>query len=183
MGYTHYWNHTRKFSRQDWIRVEDALSLIVEGAIRRGYTLSIDHGASSISAHTRTARAWLTEFGAGPVIQINGVAPNSCETFVIHKEGVSAVKPWQNSSNKGFDFCKTNQHPYDTVVTAMLIWLISTFPKHISARSDGNLEDWQSGMDLCLFVFGENSAINYLTRCALPRNGKRKSCVAKTLHC
>jgi len=160
MGYTHYWNHTRKFSNADWARVEDAWSACVGAAQNMGLQLSCDNGETSISAHRMVTQCWKNDFGNGPVLAINGYRNDAHETFVIHKNG---PKPnsYHAKSNKGFDFTKTAGKPYDAFVTAMLIWLETNFPKHITVRSDGEISDWQEGMDLAIQTFGIEGKMDY----------------------
>ena len=65
------------------------------------------------------------------VIWINGV-DESHENFVITK------------SISGFSFCKTARKPYDSVVTALLIYAHSIAPS-LEISSDGETEDWYEG--------------------------------------
>ncbi len=67
-----------------------------------------------------------------------------CEDFIM-REHFS-----QNESN----FCKTNQHPYDQVVTACLIILKARLGPLIQVSSDGRKEDWSAGLILAKSVTG-----------------------------
>ena len=55
------------------------------------------------------------------------------ETFFFAKDGT------------GFNFCKTGQLPYDTVVTGLLILAKKIFGSAISVSSDGNWAEWSGG--------------------------------------
>jgi len=55
------------------------------------------------------------------------------ETFYFDKVGDS------------FNFCKTGQEPYDTVVTAVLIHAKKVFGKALKVSSDGNWAEWSDG--------------------------------------
>jgi hypothetical protein len=55
------------------------------------------------------------------------------ETFYFEKVGES------------FNFCKTGQEPYDTVVTAVLIHAKKVFGKALKVSSDGNWAEWSDG--------------------------------------
>lgn len=74
-------------------------------------------------------------------IFINGVAEGAHETFGITKKDI------------GFNFCKTAEKPYDTVVTALLILLKEILGSEVKITSDGTWEDWQGGQLLYETVF------------------------------
>jgi len=74
-------------------------------------------------------------------IFFNGVGSNSHETFVIN---------WDDAK---FNFCKTAQKPYDTVVTAVLIWFKTVFGDGVIVTSDGDWKDWEGGAVLFETVF------------------------------
>jgi hypothetical protein len=67
-----------------------------------------------------------------------------CETLVIYRE-----IPVHNQG--GWDFCKTNHHPYDAIVTAILLRLVYAYNYTVS--SDGSWLDWQEGRDLYKATF------------------------------
>ena len=67
---------------------------------------------------------------------INGVGGESHEDFYFSR------------TNLSWNFCKTNQKPYDDVVTALLILARYLFPEAITVKSDGNWTDWKMGRDL-----------------------------------
>lgn len=159
MGYTHYWNHTKPFTEPEWQTVKDAFKAIVEVADLRRIDLSIDN-STPMSAHQRINAAWVMKGDRGEDIYINGAESGAHETFVIHKEAVEK-ESWQDEDSAGFDFCKTNQKPYDAIITAMLIWLESTYPNHFSVSSDGEKDDWMDGMDVLIHAFGDNSEFDF----------------------
>jgi microcompartment protein CcmK/EutM len=66
-------------------------------------------GARQIIGTADEAGIQLEDKSSDSEIIINGVGAGAHETFVITSEDV------------GYDFCKTGQKPYDTVVTAILI--------------------------------------------------------------
>jgi hypothetical protein len=160
MGYTHYWNQNRKFSNADWQHIEQAWSEVVKATYERGILLSHDNGDTTLSAHDRISQSWKTDFGRGPVLAINGFRDEAHETFVISKNGPANMTT-EKGSRRGFDFTKTAGKPYDAFVTAMLIWLEHTYPKHISVRSDGDASDWNEGLDIALRAFGEDLGLDY----------------------
>ena len=83
-----------------------------------------------------------TDFGIGHVA-INGQGAGAHETFSIHV------------GDNGFNFCKTNEKPYDSVVTAILILLKNEIGADITVTSDGTWDDWEGGRLLFETVFDE----------------------------
>ena len=98
-------------------------------------------GARQIIETADAAGIALQDDSAGAAIFINGVGASAHESFVITSEDV------------GFNFCKTAQKPYDTVVTAILIHAKVIFGKNIDIKSDGEWSDWEGGRLLYETVF------------------------------
>ena len=98
-------------------------------------------GALEIIQTAKDAGIALDDDSATELIHFNGVGENAHETFSITSEDV------------GFDFCKTAEKPYDTVVTAVLIWLKTVFGDGVVVKSDGNWTDWEGGALLYETVF------------------------------
>jgi hypothetical protein len=99
-------------------------------------------GAKEIIATAKDAGIFVADFSEGDTIHINGIGYGAHEDFVISTEDV------------GYDFCKTAQKPYDTVVTALLIQLKRSLGKDVVIKSDGNWNDWESGCLLFETVYG-----------------------------
>lgn len=96
MGYTRYWNRT-------------------ETQITKAF---VDECAAIVKIAESDYKIKLTRYGQGdeddfPLIteekiMINGDAKHSCKSLVLINDSAD------------FDFCKTNEHPYDIVVNAVL---------------------------------------------------------------
>lgn len=120
MGYTHYWTHRRRFTNAEWTEIcEDILKIIC---------------ASKVEIQN--------EPFSEDMIRINGVGSEGHEDFCILKN-----RPLE-FNQKGWDFCKTNRKPYDVIVTAVLCYLESIYPKNFSVGSDGDDSDWTAGLTL-----------------------------------
>lgn len=91
------------------------------------------HGARQIIETADAAGIKLEDKSTASAIFINGVSAGAHEDFVITSEDV------------GYGFCKTNEKPYDTVVTAILIHAKAIFGDEILITSDGAWHDWDSG--------------------------------------
>ncbi|MFZ3584728.1 hypothetical protein ACOI1H_21605 [Loktanella sp. DJP18] len=155
MGYTHYYYHTKPLSDDDWDLCVDAFSRIVTDASKDGMKLSED-ADGTLSNHQIIARAWhRTDFAHGPVLRINGIGEDSCETFTFWKNAAPR-QPWQESENSynGFMFVKTQRLPYDIVVTAFLCWVLSRLPDALNAvNSDGGKTSWLPGAEMADRIF------------------------------
>lgn len=53
-----------------------------------------------------------------------------------------------------FMFCKTAYKPYDKYVTACLVLAKRHFGKDVKVSSDGEIKDWEKGIDLVRNTFG-----------------------------
>ena len=107
-------------------------------------------GARQIIETADAAGIALQDDSAGAAIFINGVGANAHEAFVITSEDV------------GFNFCKTAQKPYDTVVTAILIHLKQSLGSLVVVTSDGDWSDWEGGRLLYETVYDKNIEVDFL---------------------
>ena len=98
-------------------------------------------GARQIIGTAEDAGILLEDDSAGSAIFLNGVGAGAHETFSITSEDV------------GYDFCKTAQKPYDTVVTAILIHAKKVFGNDILITSDVAWFEWESGQLLYESVY------------------------------
>ena len=98
-------------------------------------------GARQIIETAKDAGIQIEDSSAGAAIFVNGIGDGAHEDFVI------------TSEDTGFDCCKTAEKPYDTVVTAILIYLKSVFGNDVVIKSDGKWQDWESGVLLYETVF------------------------------
>lgn len=83
------------------------------------------------------------ELGPSRGIFFNGVDEDGHEPFILER---------QLDQNNPFNFCKTNQKPYDKVVTACLIVLSFYMEDLVQISSSGNVDDWQEGLELARSV-------------------------------
>jgi hypothetical protein len=99
------------------------------------------NGAVQIVTTATDAGIALDNDSAEKIVFINGVGEGAHETFAI------------TATDTGFNFCKTAEKPYDTVVTAILILLKETLGENVKVTSDGDWNDWQGGQLLYETVF------------------------------
>lgn len=133
MGYTHYWTHKNRFTNDEWRTVREDINAILCAAQDSGVQLGDSCGTAPL---TEFNQIWTNGNKHDSVIVFNGLGEESHETFVIYQNG------------NGWNFCKTARKAYDVAVTACLVYLESTYPKKFTASSDGQVGDWQAGLDL-----------------------------------
>jgi hypothetical protein len=141
MGYTNYWTcHKAKHGNAK--KAEETYQLAIRQCQRvvKSYNkqlkaLDPKHPAR-LSGYT--AHCDVSEYGG---LNVNGVADLACESFTMREH-------W--NENTDFDFCKTNERPYDVVVKACLLIM-----KHymgdlieISADDGGDQSDWMNAYEL-----------------------------------
>jgi hypothetical protein len=140
MGYTHYWQHTKRFTNDQWRAVREDLNAIICTAQEEGTEFGDEMGGEPLTA--------LNQFwGTDSVVTFNGLGDAAHETFVIYQNR-APLESWQDKSNRGAAFCKTARKPYDSAVVACLVYLESVCPHHFNASSDGYAHEWADGLAL-----------------------------------
>jgi hypothetical protein len=138
MGYTHYWSFKKVAKGKAALSEKAYQKAILECAKIIRYYSETFGGLSGYSAHCEPKL-----YGG---LKVNGSERvGSCEDFVMREH---------LSENADFEFCKTNQNPYDTVVTACLIVLANRLGPIIEVSSDGRRDDWNDGLILARKVLG-----------------------------
>lgn len=138
MGYTHYWSFKKPAKGQASKIEKTYQKAILECAKIIRYYSETFGGLSGFSAHCEPKL-----YGG---LKTNGSERvGSCEDFVMREHF---------SENEDFNFCKTRQYPYDTVVTACLIVLQHRLGPYIEVSSDGRRDDWNDGLILARKVLG-----------------------------
>lgn len=138
MGYTHYWS-MKKAPKGQATQIEKKYQKAIFecSKIIRDYSKTFG-GLSGFSAHCEPKL-----YGG---LKVNGSARvGSCEDFVMREHF---------NENEDFNFCKTERHPYDTVVTACLIVLAHRLGPYIEVSSDGRRDNWNDGLILARKVLG-----------------------------
>lgn len=128
MGYTHYWRlaNISQHSKR-WSRaVSDMTAITRKSPVPLGGAAGLNKPAISSTE-----------------ILFNGDAKtgHDFETFYFPGE-------------IGFNFTKTNQKPYDVVVTACLAVAKDVLGDAIDVSSDGDASDWDAGVELAKQVLG-----------------------------
>ncbi len=106
MGYTHYWEHQRDLTENEWQQIGKAFE--------------------NLLALPEISLAGITGEGS-PVftsdyLAFNGVSPRAVEAFILYRtrstwekdRGIKTSRPWRG-------FCKTEHQPYDLAVMAILL--------------------------------------------------------------
>jgi hypothetical protein len=136
MGYTHYWTF-KKAPRGTAAQTEKVYQKAIKECTKviRDYSETFG-GLSGYSAHSDTY---------GGVLVNGSERVGQCEPLVLREHF---------SQNEAFNFCKTGQYPYDTVVTACLIILKHRLGSCIDVTSDGRADNWNDGLILVQKVLG-----------------------------
>lgn len=130
MGYTHYWERqTGEHDAAKFGEFARVAAIVVELATKRGVKIgdALGEGKPYVINEQKIA--------------LNGVGAESHESFVLTRV------------SSGFEFCKTNEKPYDVVVVAILVLYKHFFPEVVFS-SDGGLADLQAGLALVREALG-----------------------------
>ena len=107
MGYTNYWHKYNDFTESEWKQIKEEFEYIKE-----------------------TVGFLIEDQSTDTIIKFNGVGENGHEDFYLNKEARTfkdkMVDYLYEGQDLSFDFCKTNQKPYDIVV-----WYLLTFINRI----------------------------------------------------
>lgn len=136
MGYTHYFSF-KGIPRGQATQTEAKYVKAIKECTKviQHYSKTFG-GLSGFSAHS-------SKYGG---LNVNGSERvGQCEPLVLREH---------YSQNDPFNFVKTAQYPYDTVVTACLIILKHRLGDLIEVSSDGNADDWNDGLILARSVLG-----------------------------
>ncbi len=87
------------------------------------------------------------------IVRFNGHGNDGHETFMLTRK--TKVIRGLDVKGMAFNFCKTACKPYDKYVTACLVLANWHFDKDIKVSSDGDIADWQEGIELAEKIVGE----------------------------
>lgn len=138
MGYTHcFIFHASKRGETEQNEKRYQKAMLDCAKVIRYYSETFG-GLAGYTAHSKPY-----QYGG---IEVNGSnRVGACEPLVFREH---------LKENEGFNFCKTNRHSYDTVVTACLIILKHRLGDLIEVKSDGYVSDWADGLNLARLVLG-----------------------------
>jgi hypothetical protein len=142
VGYTHYWEQKKKFSKKDWDLLKKAVLDIVGYCDELEITLKKEFN--------------LDEYPVidDEMIRFNGKGEEGHETFILTRER-QELESWMLSKNP-FAFCKTARKPYDLAVCLVLLSAFMIAPEVLEISSDGEWEgDWDQARQDYFELFGE----------------------------
>jgi len=135
MGYTHYWTFKGQRGQTSQNEKKYQTAIVKCAKLIRDYS-ETHGGLSGYTAHSKT-------YGG---LNVNGSERvGSCEPMSFREH---------MSQNEAFNFCKTRQYPYDTVVVACLLILKHYLGDAIDIASDGDASDWADGLTLARSLVG-----------------------------
>lgn len=128
MGYTHYWRkNERDFTKAEFKTVVEFTKLAIEMIETEGVVIRDGFGEKTPNVDV-------------DLICFNGDGSEDLDHETFALEPVVAE----------FKLCKTDAKPYDTLVTAILLFCKQTYPDVLTVTSDGDMEgeDWSEGKKL-----------------------------------
>lgn len=143
MGYTHYFTFKtpkRGTAKQTNAAFTKAINACQSLVYAYNATRTDETRLAGYTAHTKP--------GAYGGLNFNGTGDLGHETFVIREH---------YKENVGFNFCKTNQKPYDDVVVACLCILHHYLGENVQVESDGSSIDWIAGLELARKMLKDRS--------------------------
>jgi len=181
MGYTHYWERQKRYSRQDFNKVildchklisyysNNATHFIPYG----GQEFCLADGSGDCMDKHEFIKANSHSSG---FIRFNGCTKDfnrlngSHETFMFDRVTTSdhstARHPIKKTTKFYFECCKTARKPYDLMVCACLIIMKYHLQRDITVRSDGEADDWEHAVDFVndiVFNPGTNGVVDRVT--------------------
>lgn len=137
MGYTHYWTLKTDIDPERWggftALAGKVLAATTVPVAKRRHGYMDEKGAIMPPAVSRIE------------VSVNGLGSQGGEGFTMLR---MASEPSEVPED-GRDFsCKTEERPYDEVVTALLLAAKESFGRDIEVSSDGEWRDWTKGRAL-----------------------------------
>lgn len=137
MGYTHYWNTKPELDKKQWKAfIKDVKVILQDG---------FDQQIIQHDSENSTPQEAIPEANAKRV-WFNGRGEEGHETFVFSRK--AEIQDYQEDKAMAFNFCKTAQKPYDKYVVACLILAKIHFKDNVLISSDGDVPEWQEGVEL-----------------------------------
>ena len=135
MGYTHYFNHNREATQDEWDQLVEGTKALFE-ALPDGVVIAEEYD-----------KPHLPPIANAQEIRFNGVDDLGHETFLLEPHAPG-----------NFTFCKTARKPYDLVVCGVLILAHDIAPGLLRIDSDGGIEDgWGEALEWTRAVFNDPS--------------------------
>lgn len=130
MGYTHYWRTHEAIPADVWNKImDDANKLIAASPCPLAYENDQPNKKPEVTAN---------------FIRFNGVGDGGHETFFL------------SPAPTEFEFCKTANKPYDTVVVGVLASLAEHARDNAKVTSDGDSTEWADGIAFASRTLGRS---------------------------
>ena len=124
MGYTHYWTMKRMARPAEWARLVKSVRHVLSTALLTQNFPALQYDEDINEPVEITDKT----------IRFNGVGNDGHETFLFSRD------------SPGFNFCKTNEKPYDLAVCIVLLLVNTHCPDAWKIESDGTQDDWEAAM-------------------------------------
>lgn len=111
MGYTNYWHKYNDFTESEWKQIKNEFNYIKEVV---GFLIKDE--------------------STNDIIKFNGIGDNGQEDFYLNREARTPFDKTYEGQDVSFDFCKTNEKPYDIVVWHLLTFINRICPNFAISR-------------------------------------------------
>jgi|DEB0MinimDraft_10_1074344.scaffolds.fasta_scaffold05941_2 hypothetical protein len=111
MGYTNYWHKYNDFTESEWKQIKEEFNYIKEVV---GFLIKDE--------------------STDDIIKFNGIGDNGHEDFYLNREARTPFDKTYEGQDVSFDFCKTNEKPYDIVVWHLLTFINRICPNFAISR-------------------------------------------------
>lgn len=146
MGYTHYWRRKKEIEPEIYTHIQNDFQKLLPALETAGVRLAGGMG----DGHPVFLKDELL---------FNGYGSESYESFDFPR--MLIPHSWEEPDQKDlyFQFCKTDERPYDLAVTACLLVAMHHLGPDIALSSDGGEIEWKAAHDLCEQVLGYSQPI------------------------
>lgn len=112
MGYTNYWHKYNDFTNTEWQQIKEEFDYL-----------------KTVDGHL------IKDESTDDIIKFNGIGDNGHEDFYLNREAKTPFDKTYAGQDISFDFCKTNEKPYDIVVWHLLTFINRICP-HVAISRD-----------------------------------------------
>ncbi|GGI98142.1 hypothetical protein [Paenibacillus hunanensis] len=136
MGYTHYWYRPKEIEPITFVKIKMDFERVLPALTEAGIKLGNGYGLGFPIMN-------------GEMILFNGPGSQGYEGMNFPR--ILTLHPDDQPNEQGhhFEFCKTDQRPYDLAVTAFLLIAKHHLQDDLIIRSDKGHSNWEAAQKLC----------------------------------
>jgi len=157
MGYTHYWERQKRYSRPVFNRICSDMQKLDKSRRHEYPRWAVTFGGKEVILDRGTSNRFVkaNDLQSG-LLCFNGKDQFAHEDFYFQRvmgkinsvdQQMATKHPTKTTTKMYFQFCKTAQKPYDLMVCASLLIMKYHLGDDIIVKSDGSPEDWEHAKD------------------------------------